>query len=100
MSANWAVNMKVLRLTADTNAIVTHDGYYFGIRAVTDGTNVMGVEVFDSLTGTGTYLDTIVGAAGGVKSYGTIFPHGIRFDTGLSVNVTTPGSVTIWYIPT
>jgi len=93
--------LKVINITADTDAIVTGGGYYFGCRVTTDGTNAARAEVKDSLTnGSGTAIDDVKGPASLATSIGGMNPFGVRFATGLSVNITTVGSVTIWYIPT
>lgn len=100
MSDNWAVNMKVLNATSDQNAIVTGGGYYFGIRITSDATNAGRALVYDALTATGTIIDDVKVAAALATSQGGQFTHGVRFNTGLTVDMTTISSFTIWYIPT
>lgn len=94
-------SLKVVNVTADTSAIVTGPGYYFGCRVTSDATNAGRVVIQDNLTsGGGTTIDDIKVPASSAQSQGAMFPFGVRFSAGLSVDVTTVTSVTIWYLPT
>lgn len=99
MSDNWAVNMKVQRIIADTT-IFTGGGYYFGCRVNSDGTNVGTAAVYDNTSAAGTIIDQVAVPALTFATEGTMFDHGVRFNTGLFIDVTTPLSVIVWYIPT
>jgi len=81
--------------TADANAIITGEGYFHGIAVATDGTNSVTFVVYDALTATGTKLmpDWVVTTSASNRYQTISFNPPIHFNTGLTVDITTTGTV-------
>lgn len=81
--------------TTDVDGGLAGRGFYYGARVTGDGTNPADVLVYNGATVSGgTLLDHLQCAA--TESFGQPFANGIRVE-GLSINVTTVGTVVVWF---
>ena len=84
-------------LTADSGA-VTGAGYLYGIVFVTDGTNALAADVYNSLSATGTKLVPTLEIAATPRIQTLNFDPPIPYSLGVYVDVTVAGGGTIAYM--
>jgi hypothetical protein len=92
----FLVSTSTGRQTADAQ-LVTGNGFLTAIMVEADGTNAATVELHDGTGTSGTLLAKIIVDAT-LTNEAITFPHPVRFNTGLYLNVTGTGcGATIHY---
>ena len=98
-STSWAYTPSWMGYSAtytlDQTAVYSGDCWFYGIVAATDGTNTVTFVVYDSLTNAGTQIfpDWIATTSVSNRTSAISFSPPIRMTTGISVDITTAGTV-------
>jgi hypothetical protein len=82
----------------DDAAAVTGAGYLYGIVFVTDGSNALAVDVYNSLSAAGTKLVPTLQLAASPRIQTLNFDPPIPYSLGVYVDVTVAGGGTIAYM--
>ena len=82
----------------DDAAAVSNPGYLYGIVFVTDGSNALSVDIYDSGSATGTKLVPTLQLAASPRIQTLNFDPPVPYNTGVYVDVTVSGGGSIAYM--
>jgi len=86
--------------TSDQAAVYSGDCWLYGVIVLTDGTNDVTVEIYDSLTNAGTQVhpDWIATTSSANRASAISFDPPLQMKTGISVDITVGGGGTVAYV--